>query len=51
MDLNWLTCMQKFGVPIQVVNMTCFHNYSKKRFGFKFKLELRYIIDYTIESM
>jgi hypothetical protein len=37
-EFNWLTCMQNLEVPLQVVNMTWFHNYSKTRFEFEFEL-------------
>jgi hypothetical protein len=29
MNLDWLTCIQEFGVPLQVVNKTWF-KYTKK---------------------
>jgi hypothetical protein len=51
MNLYWLTCIQEFGFVLQVVNMTCFHNYSKERFGFEFELEPRYNDDYVVEVL
>jgi hypothetical protein len=30
MNLDWLTCIQKFKVPLQVTNMTLFKEYLKK---------------------
>jgi hypothetical protein len=38
MNLDWLTCIKKIEVPLQVANMTLFHKYSK--IGFEFKNEL-----------
>jgi hypothetical protein len=51
MNSHWLTCIQEFEAPLQVVNMTCFPNYSKIRFEFEFKLKPSFTADYTVEVL
>jgi hypothetical protein len=48
-NLDWLTCIEEFGVPLQVV--TRLGLIYKE--GFKFELEFkpRYIVDYIIEVL
>jgi hypothetical protein len=50
MNLDWLTCIQKFGVPLQVVNETWFKIF-KERFKLEIELKSSYIDNYTIEVL
>jgi hypothetical protein len=51
MNFDWLTCIEEFGVPLQVVNMTWFINNMQEGFELEFDLKPSYIADYTIEVM
>jgi hypothetical protein len=35
MNLDWLTCIQEFGVPLQMLNMTLVYKYQTIRFEFE----------------
>jgi hypothetical protein len=45
-NLVWLTCIQKFEVPLQVVNRTWFNLIFKE--GFEFKIELETKMHYRL---
>jgi hypothetical protein len=48
MNLDLLTCIQKFEVPIQVANATSFNKYSKTRFEFEIEIK-KWTVYYTEE--
>jgi hypothetical protein len=50
-NLEWLTCIQKAKVSLQVAIRTWFNNNQKKGFEFEFKLKPSNIIDYTVEVL
>jgi hypothetical protein len=45
-NLDWLSCIKKFEVSWQVVNMTRFNNIQKRGFEFEFKLKPRYTVEH-----
>jgi hypothetical protein len=49
MNLNWLTYIQEFGVPLQVVNKVLFKH--TKGFELEFEFKQRYTVGYIIEVL
>jgi hypothetical protein len=47
MNLDWLTCLQNFEVPLQVVNETWFKLYSMKGFKIEFEFKASYTLTGT----
>jgi hypothetical protein len=50
-NLNGLTCIQKFEIPLQVANMTKIEKFKKSsNFQFEIKLELVFTATTTVET-
>jgi hypothetical protein len=49
MSLHWLTWIQEFGVPFQVVNLSWFKH--APGFELEYEFKLRYTVDYITEVL
>jgi hypothetical protein len=51
MNLHWLPCLQEFGIPLQVVNITRFLNIQRQGLNSNLHFKPRYIDDDTVEAL
>jgi hypothetical protein len=50
-NLDWLTCIHNFEVPLQLENKSWFKYYSKKDLNSKLNFKPCYTIYYTVEAL
>jgi hypothetical protein len=49
MNLDWLTCIQEFGVPLQMINMTWFIKIKPYKIRFRREKQKLKILDAVFE--